>query len=106
MRHSTCLVVTALIGLAACSDKGTGVGTEQNPLIRSDAIATSAPFWLSQAELVELEKKALAGDAAAAFNISNHYAFTTTDRAAARKWLELAAKGGHEANQRSEAAYE
>lgn len=72
---------------------------EQNPLVIGDAIAGSADMWRSSRERAELERRATTGDASAAFELSEYYAFTTDDRASARRWLEQAARGGHETAQ-------
>jgi TPR repeat protein len=72
---------------------------EQNPLVFGDAVAGSASFWRSSHERAGLERRAASGDAAAAYELWAYYAFTTDDRASARRWLEQAARGGHEAAQ-------
>jgi hypothetical protein len=69
---------------------------ERNPLVAGDLVAGSASFWLSSHERSELERKAKSGDGAAAFELAEYYIFTTEDEISARKWVEHAARAGHE----------
>lgn len=87
------LLVAAFLALAlvACRPRNGGDGSSEGKAVT----AIPGDFYrLRLAEVRQLERSALAGDAQAAVRLSDHYTFAVKDEDLGFRWLEVAAKNG------------
>jgi TPR repeat protein len=69
--------------------------TETHPMDKDMPTSSAQIYALDDAQRIDLARKAEAGDAEAAFRLSQHYTFTHSDADQRTHWLSVAAKAGH-----------
>ncbi len=89
-RHSL-RAVPALVALALFLSHA----TETHSMDKDTPTSSGQIYALGEPERVELEKKAEAGDAEAAFRLAQYHTFTRNDAAQRERWLRVAARLGH-----------